>query len=148
MTYYIGTSPTDVIDSFIKRYFYGLRRNEDGELFLMKSDQLAGGDENIVVINNIGIAGENYLDFEEGIDFLSGIDENHDKLYDNVRYPQFKWDSRSLTYFIDPSDGQFIQRLSQAYVYPTNISSPSYSDGPDTDVLIEPTQYIPNGQGY
>ena len=91
MSYYIGTSPTDVIDSFIKRYFYGVRRNEDGELFLMKSDQLAGGTENIVVVNNIGISEENYLDFEEGIDFLSGIDENHDKLYDNVRYPQFKW---------------------------------------------------------
>ena len=53
MSYYIGTSPTDVIDSFIKRYFYGVRRNEDGELFLMKSDQLAGGTENIVVVNNI-----------------------------------------------------------------------------------------------
>jgi hypothetical protein len=148
MTYYIGTSPTDVIDSFIKRYFYGLRRNEDGELFLMKSDQLSGGDENIVVVNNIGIAEENYLDFEEGIDFLSGIDENHDKLYDNVRYPQFKWDSRSLTYFIDPTDGQFIQRLSQAYVYPENISSPSYSDGDESAVLTDPTPYTPNGQGY
>ena len=148
MTYYIGTSPTDVIDSFIKRYFYGIRRNEDGELFLMKSDQLAGGDENIVVVNNIGIAAENYLDFEEGIDFLSGIDENHDKLYDNVRYPQFKWDSRSLTYFVDPVDGQFIQRLSQAYVYPNEISSPSYSDGDDNAVLKNPTSYKPDGQGY
>jgi hypothetical protein len=148
MTYYIGTSPTDVIDSFIKRYFYGLRRNEDGELFLMKSDQLAGGEENIVVVNNLGVAEENYLDFEEGIDFLSGIDENHDKLYDNVRYPQFKWDSRSLTYFIDPTDGQFIQRLSQAYVYPEGTSTPSYSDGPDTDVQEDPTPYNPSGQGY
>lgn len=70
MTYYIGTSPTDVIGSFIKRYFYGLRRNDDGELFLVQSDQLAGGDENIVVINDLGVAEESYQDFEEGIDFM------------------------------------------------------------------------------
>ena len=60
MTYYIGTSPTDVINSFIKRYFYGLRRNDDGELFLVKIDQLAGGEENISVINDIGVAAQNY----------------------------------------------------------------------------------------
>jgi len=148
MSYFIGTSPTDVINSFIKRYFYGLRRNDDGELFLVTSDQLAGGDDNIVVINDIGIASENYLDFEEGIDFLSGIDENHDKLYNNVRYPQFKWDNRSLTYFIDPETGYFIQRLSQAYIYPDLISSPAYGDGLDTDVITGSTEYQQQGQGY
>lgn len=148
MSYYIGTSPTDVINSFIKRYFYGLRRNEDGELFLIKIDQLAGGEENTVDINDIGVGSENYLDFEEGIDYLSGINEEHEKIYDNLRYPQFKWDNRSLTYFINPTTGQFIQRLSQAYIYPDNISSPSYSDGDDSQVLIEATTYIQQGQGY
>ena len=39
MSYYIGTGPADVINSFIKRYFYGMRRNDDGEMFLLKSDQ-------------------------------------------------------------------------------------------------------------
>lgn len=145
MTYYIGTSPTDVIGSFIKRYFYGLRRNDDGELFLVQSDQLAGGDENIVVINDLGVAEESYQDFEEGIDFLSGINEDHEIVYNNLRYPQFKWDNRSLTYFIDPDDGQFIQRLSEKYVYPENISSPSYSDGDDNAVI---KTYSPVNGGY
>ena len=140
MTYYIGTSPTDVINGFIKRYMYGLRRNDDGELFLIKIDQLSGGDANIAVINDIGIAAENYLDFEEGIDYLAGIDEDHEIVNDNLRYPQFKWDNRSLTYFIDPVDGQFIQRLSEAYIYPENISSPAYGDGPDSDVITTNTQ--------
>ena len=140
MTYYIGTSPTDVINGFIKRYMYGLRRNDDGELFLIKVDQLSGGQDNIAIINDIGIAAENYLDFEEGIDFLSGIDEDHEIVNDNLRYPQFKWDNRSLTYFIDPSDGQFIQRLSETYVYPQNISSPAYGDGPDSDVISTNSQ--------
>ena len=140
MTYYIGTSPTDVINGFIKRYMYGLRRNDDGELFLVKIDQLSGGDENIAVINDVGIAAENYLDFEEGIDYLAGIDEQHEIVNDNLRYPQFKWDNRSLTYFIDPADGQFIQRLSETYVYPENISSPGYGDGDDTNVITTNTQ--------
>ena len=145
MTYYIGTSPSDVIGSFIKRYFYGLRRNDDGELFLVQSDQLAGGNENIVVINDLGVAEESYQDFEEGIDFLSGINEDHEIVYDNLRYPQFKWDNRSLTYFIDPTDGQFIQRLSEKYVYPENISSPAYGDGNDSDVI---KTYSPVNGGY
>ena len=140
MTYYIGTSPTDVINGFIKRYMYGLRRNDDGELFLVKIDQLSGGDENIAVINDIGIAAENYLDFEEGIDYLAGINEDHEIVNDNLRYPQFKWDNRSLTYFIDPVDGQFIQRLSETYVYPQNISSPAYGDGPDSNVITTNSQ--------
>lgn len=148
MSYFIGPSPTDVLNSFIKRYFYGLRRNDDGELFLVTSDQLAVGDDNIVVINDIGIASENYLDFEEGIDFLGGIDETHDKLYDNVRYPQFKWDNRALIYFIDPETGYFIQRSSQAYIYPDLISSPAYGDGLDTDVITGSTEYQQQGQGY
>lgn len=143
MTYYIGTSPTDVINGFIKRYMYGLRRNDDGELFLIKVDQLSGGQDNIAIINDIGIAAENYLDFEEGIDFLSGIDEDHEIVNDNLRYPQFKWDNRSLTYFIDPVDGQFIQRLSETYVYPDKISSPAYGEGDDS--LVIKTNSTPDG---
>lgn len=143
MTYYIGTSPTDVINGFIKRYMYGLRRNDDGELFLIKVDQLSGGQDNIAIINDIGIAAENYLDFEEGIDFLSGIDEDHEIVNDNLRYPQFKWDNRSLTYFIDPVDGQFIQRLSETYVYPDKISSPAFGEGDDS--LVIKTNSTPDG---
>ena len=126
MTYYIGTSPTEVLGGFIKRYFYGLRMNDDGELFLIVSDQLGSGEENSVVINDIGPSEENFPDFEEGIDFLEGLDANHDVVYENLRYPQIKWDGRLLTYYIDPVDGQFIVRISQDYNYPDNISGPGY----------------------
>ena len=64
MSYYIGTSPTDVIGSFIKRYFYGMRRNDDGELFLIVADQLAGNQDS-VTINELGISEDNFLDFEK-----------------------------------------------------------------------------------
>lgn len=145
MSYFIGTTSQDVLNGFIKRYFYGLRRNDDGELFLIRSDQLQGGEENIVTINQVGVGENNYIDFEEGIDFLDGVDDEHEVVYSNLRYPQFKWDSRSLSYFIDPVDGQFIQRISQGSAEAEGISSPGYGAGVDDQVL---TTYTPTDTGY
>ena len=135
MSYYIGTSPTDVLNGFIKRYFYGLRRNDDGELFLVVLDQLRGGQENVVIVNDLGIAQENYPDFEEGIDFLDGIDLDHEVIYPNLRYAQFKWENRSLLYYIEQDTGFFVQRISEAYDYPDKISSPGYGEGKDNEVI-------------
>jgi hypothetical protein len=122
MTYYVGNSPEAIINGFIKRYFYGMRRNEDGELFLIRQDQLSG--QGTATINDIGVGENNFPDFEEGINFLEGIDENHDIVYENLRYPQIKWDGRLLTYYVDPVDGQFIVRISEDYQYPDGISGP------------------------
>jgi len=126
MSYYIGTGPSDVIDGFAKRYFYGLRRNDDGELFLVRSDQLKFGDENVITVNDLGEPEENFNDFEEGIDFLAGLDPKHQIEYANLRYPQYRWDGRYLTYYIDHTTGQFIQRLSEDYTYPEGLSGPGY----------------------
>ena len=125
MSYYIGTSPTDVIGSFIKRYFYGMRRNDNGELFLIVADQLAGNQDS-VTINELGIAEDNFLDFEEGIDFLDGIDANNNIVYKNLRYQQIRWDDRSLVYYVEPNTGQFVQRVTETYVYPDGISATGY----------------------
>ena len=124
MSHYIGNNPESIINGFIKRYFYGMRRNEDGELFLLRQDQLSG--QGTATINDIGIGENNFLDFEEGIDYLEGIDADHDIVYENLRYQQIKWDGRLLTYYIDPTDGQFIVRISEDYEYPENISGPGY----------------------
>jgi len=124
MTYYVGSNPQDVLSGFIKRYFYGLRRNDDGELFLVRVDQLTG--DAVAVINDIGIDENNFLDFEEGINFLEGIDQNHDVVHPNLRYTQFKWDGRPLTYFVDPVDGQFILRVGEDYQYPDGVSGPGF----------------------
>jgi hypothetical protein len=145
MSFYIGNNPQDVLNGIIKRYFYGLRRNDDGELFLVRSDQLQGGDANVVTINDVGVAENNYLDFEEGIDFLDGVDDDHNVVYENLRYPQLKWDGRSLSYFIDPVDGQFIQRISQGANEAEGISSPGYGSGVDDQVLVT---YTPVDPGY
>jgi len=145
MTYYVGSSPDSVLTGIIKRYMYGLRRNDDGELFLVKVDQLAGGDENVVLVNNQGTADDNYPDFEEGIDFLDGLDENNEVVFENLRYPQIKWDGRSLLYFIEPDTGLFVQRINENYDYPEGISSPSFSDVPEDQVT---TTYSTPDIGY
>jgi hypothetical protein len=124
MTYYVGNTPQDVLSGFIKRYFYGIRRNDDGELFVIRADQLTG--DAVVVVNDIGVDENNFLDFEEGIDFLEGIDEDHDRVYANLRYPQIRWDGRRVLYYVDPVDGQFVQVIGKGYVYPDNISGPGY----------------------
>jgi len=124
MSHYIGNTPEAIVNGFIKQYFYGMRRNEDGELFLLRVDQLSG--QGTATINDIGVGDNNFPDFEEGINFLEGIDENHDIVYENLRYPQIKWDGRLLTYYIDPTDGQFIVRISEDYNYPDDISGPGY----------------------
>jgi hypothetical protein len=135
MTHYVGNTPQDVLAGIIKRYLYGLRRNIDGELYLIRSDQLSVAEGNSVVINDIGVEGENFPDFEEGIDFLDGIDEEHNIVYDNLRYPQLKWEGRSLTYFIDPDTGEFVLRVSEGYDFPEGISSPGYGEGLDGVVV-------------
>src|SRR6056300_770565 len=124
MAYYIGQTPETIINGFIKQYFYGMRRNDDGELFLIRQDQLSG--DGTATINDIGVGANNFLDFEEGIDYLEGIDADHDVVHENLRYQQMKWDGRLLTYYIDPTDGQFIIRISEDYQYPDNISAPGY----------------------
>lgn len=149
MSYYLGNNPQDVLNGIIKRYFYGLRRNNDGELFLVRIDQLQSSDEETtVVVNDLGEASENFLDFEEGIDFLAGIDANHNVVYDNLRYPQFKWDGRSLLYYVDPTDGQLILRISEGYDYPPLISSAGYGEGPDSQVTVNYSRNSQAGNGY
>ena len=102
-----------------------LAGSDDGELFLIVADQLAGNQDS-VTINELGIAEDNFLDFEEGIGFLDGIDANHNIVYKNLRYQQIRWDDRSLVYYVEPNTGQFVQRVTETYVYPDGISATGY----------------------
>ncbi len=135
MSRYIGISPEKVLDGFAKKFLYGLRRNDNGELFLIRVDQLGAGDDNAIVINEQGSSDENFPDFEEGIDFLDGVDENHDVVYANLRYTQLKWDDRSLLFYIDSDTGQFVQLVSEGHQFQEGISTPGYGEGEDENVL-------------
>ena len=124
MSYFIGITPSDINQSFIKRYLYGLRRNEDGELFFISIDQL-GTDDDEIVINEIGTGDENYPFFEEGIDYLEGITIDHEIEYPNLRYPQLKWDNRFLSYYVDVN-GRLSIKINRNHVYEEGISTEGF----------------------
>jgi hypothetical protein len=118
-TYYLGTSPEESLGDS-PRYFYGLSRNDHGELFFVRSDQLA--DIGDVTINEPGSLADTFQDFEAGVDYFDGIDAEHEILYENMKYPQYKWDNRSLFFYVD-SQGQLVIRINRGYTYPAGISA-------------------------
>ena len=97
MSYYIGVSPGDVIGTLSKRYFYGLRRTDNGEVFHGKYDQLRAES---LTINNSGESIDNYNNFEEGQDFFEGRDVNHNLVHANLNYEQLRWDERNISYYV------------------------------------------------
>jgi hypothetical protein len=102
------------------RYWYALRRNNDGELFLVRSDQIT--DLDAYELNIPGPPEEDFDNFVAGTDYLDGLDVTHELLKENMFYPQYRWDNRSLFYYVD-DEGMFIVRINRGYSYPTGISS-------------------------
>jgi hypothetical protein len=119
MAYYLGITPIEQLGDS-PRYWYAIRRNQDGELFVVRSDQLV--DNESYFLNLPGPPGEDFEAFQPGTDYLDGIAEDHEPMFENMYYPQFRWDDRPLFYYVD-DNGMFVQRLNKSYSYPTGISS-------------------------
>lgn len=117
--YYLGTTPEFALGDS-PRYLYMIRRNEDGELFLIRSDQLK--DKDSIELNTPGPIDQNFEDFEPGIDYFEGVDDNHEVEYDNLVWTQYRWDNRSMFYYVD-DEGRLTQRINQTYAYPVGVSS-------------------------
>lgn len=117
--YYLGVTPQELLGDS-PRFLYLIRRNDDGEVFLIRSDQLK--DKDSIELNQPGIPSENFEDFEPGIDFFDGIDEQHNSVYDNLIWTQYRWDNRPILYYVNAA-GQLVQRINQNYTYPTGHSS-------------------------
>lgn len=116
--YYLGNDPyTRLGDT--PRFFYGLRKNENGSLFLERSDQLRNNDS--VEINAPGEESENYTDFEVGVDFFEGIDVNHNAVFGNLKYQQYRWDDRAIFYYVN-DDGELVARINNGYEYTPGTS--------------------------
>ena len=64
------------------RYFYGLRRTDQGTLYLVKADLLELEDG--VIVNKPGAPSQNYNDFSRGQDFFDGKDTEHKKVFETV----------------------------------------------------------------
>jgi hypothetical protein len=118
-SYYLGQSPDEALGDS-PRYWYALRRNQDGELFLLRSDQLK--DKDSIELNLPGAPSENFEDFEPGVDYFDGIKQDHEVEYNNLVWSQYRWDNRNMLYYID-NQGRLTQRINQGYKYPVGHSS-------------------------
>jgi|TARA_B100001094_G_C17898462_1_gene655217 hypothetical protein len=118
-TYYFGQSPDNSLGDS-PRYLYMVRRNDDGEIFLRRIDNLV--DKDTVDLNYPGVPEQTFEDFEPGIDYFDGIAANHENNYENLRWSQYRWDQRSILYYVD-SEGMLVQRINQNYQYPQGTSS-------------------------
>ena len=120
MSNYSGTTPDHINGAIPDRYFYGLRRTDEGELFIGKMDQMSTTDS--ITINKPGDPTKNYPNFDEGQDFYEGRDVNHDIVYENLNYEQFKWDGRNISYYIN-DEGELIARVNHSFTYDDGSSS-------------------------
>lgn len=102
------------------QYVYGLRRTDEGELYFVRVNQLSRTDS--FEINRVGEQTENFNDFEPGVDFYEGRDAEHNIVFDNLIYEQYRWDDRDLWYYVDDT-GNLVVVVNQKHTYPTGISS-------------------------
>lgn len=119
MTYYIGNEVNQdyILGAGNPRFFYALRRTDDGDLYFAKIDQITDIDADIVV-NNPGLVENDYPDFEYGVDFFDGrIEEDHSRPYANLQWDQYRWDNKNMFYYINDT-GEFVARVNKQYNYP------------------------------
>jgi len=120
MSNYIGYTPDILYNSVTNRFFYGVRRTDEGELFVSKSDQLQNDDA--ISINKSGNPEDDFTNFKEGQDFFEGRNVNHNIVYANLNYEQFRWDNREIFYYVN-DEGELVARVNQEFIYDDNSSS-------------------------
>ena len=113
--YYVGDVSINDILGDSPRFFYGLRRTDDGSLYFTRIDQLTS--TATITLNNPGSNASNFKNFEYGVDFFDGrLATDHSRPYPNLYFDQYRWDSKNCYYYID-SSGQLIVRINQPYTY-------------------------------
>ena len=121
MTYYIGgeISLSDILGEGNPRFFYALRRQDDGpttgNLYFTKIDQLSSIDT--ITLNVPGSTNNNFETFEYGIDFFDGrLASDHSRPYPNLAFDQYRWDGKNCYYYIN-DNGELVVSINQVYVY-------------------------------
>jgi hypothetical protein len=116
-THYVGQEPsvTELLGEGQPRYFYALRRIDDGTLFFAKIDQLK--DIQAITINNPGPSQNDFSEFEYGVNFFDGrLEEDHSRPFTNLQWDQYRWDNKNMNYYIN-EQGELVVRINQSYTY-------------------------------
>ena len=121
-THYVGQTPsvTEILGTDQPRYFYALRRKDNGTLYFAKVDQLK--DTGSITVNNPGPSSGDFTEFEYGVDFFDGrLETDHSRPYDNLEWDQYRWDNKNMYYYVN-EQGELVVRVNQSYTYdPTQI---------------------------
>ena len=114
--HYVGNvGLADLLGTGQSRFFYGLRRTEDGTLYFAKVDQLTSTDT--ITVNEAGSNANNFEDFEYGVDYFDGRSaSDHSRPYPNLYYDQYRWDNKNVYYYIN-TNGELVVRVNQEYTY-------------------------------
>jgi hypothetical protein len=122
MTYYIGGEANlkEMLGEGNRRYFYALRRTDDGLLYFFKLDQLKDVND-VIIVNDPGLAENDFEEFEYGVDFFDGrLAEDHSRPFTNLHWDQYRWDNNSFYCYIN-DNGEFVVRLNKPYEYPATF---------------------------
>jgi len=114
MANYIGNGPTSTEG---KQYFYGLKRDDDGNLYFAKVDLTSGTDS--VTLVDLTARGNQSSQYEFpgiGSDFFQGRGADHVLVDPSLKYEQFKWDTENMYYFLN-DQGQMVLRINKTYNY-------------------------------
>jgi hypothetical protein len=112
---YVGDVALGDILGDSPRFFYGLRRTDDGTLYFEKVDQLTSA--STMTLNVPGPNSQNFENFEYGVDFFDGrLATDHSRPYPNLYFDQYRWDSKNCYYYIN-TNGELVVRINQGYTY-------------------------------
>jgi hypothetical protein len=117
MTYYAGgeISLNDILGEGNPRFFYGVRRTEEGTLFFSKIDQVK--DNDTITLNVPGPSDSNFENFEYGVDFFDGrLATDHSRPYANLSFDQYRFDGKNCFYYIN-DNGELVLRINRVYEY-------------------------------
>jgi hypothetical protein len=110
---YVGALGEQGIYGDNKRFFYGLRRTDDGTLYFTRVDHLT--DTSTYTVNTPGLAQNDFNEFEYGVDFFDGrLETDHSRPYTNLYFDQYRWDNQNIYYYLN-ANGEFVVRINQAY---------------------------------
>tara|TARA_B100000676_G_C18029879_1_gene817979 strand:+ start:1346 stop:1747 length:402 start_codon:yes stop_codon:yes gene_type:complete len=115
---FVGQAPLEGDTS--ERYFYALRRDDDGQLFIAKVDKASPTD--VIQINRPGGVDGNYTEFQAGESFFEGRNPNHVLVFDNLVFEQMRWDDQNIYYYIN-DEGEVVLRVNTRYTYPEGTAS-------------------------
>jgi hypothetical protein len=117
---YLGAVGSDsALGESSQRFFYALRTDEEGNIYFTKID-IWMSDES-VEINLPGDVGDDWEFFEVGVDYFDGKNpETHVKDIPNLKFDQYRFDSRSLYYYIN-GNGELVVRYNKSYSYPQDV---------------------------